>query len=120
MQEVITRNFKKSELACPCCTKCEMNPVFMDRLQVLRDIYGAPLTIVSGYRCPRHNKDVGGAFNSDHLRGEAVDLRVSDKTSNELYRLRELAFRLGFNGIGLGKSQLHIGLRPGEPKSWHY
>ena len=116
----LTRNFKKSELACPCCGACEMDPVFLTRLQAMRDIYGAPLTIVSGYRCPKHNKEVRGSPRSDHLRGEAVDLRVNDKTSNELYRLRELAFRLGFNGIGLGKSQLHIGLRPGESKSWHY
>ena len=92
----------------------------MDRLQVLRDLYGKPLVIVSGYRCPKHNRVVRGSPKSDHLRGEAVDLRVHDKTSGDLYRIRELAFKLNFNGIGIGKSHLHIGLREGEPRSWSY
>ena len=119
-EERISRNFKRSELSCPCCDRCNMNLAFMDRLQVLRDLYGKPITIVSGYRCPVHNRAVKGSPKSDHLRGEAVDIRVNDKTSKELYRLRELAFKLEFNGIGLGRNQLHIGIRPGESKSWSY
>ena len=118
--DYLTRNFKRSELACPCCNKCEMNSVFMDRLQVLRDLYGKPITVVSGYRCPLHNKAVRGSPRSDHLRGEAVDIRVNDKTSSELYRLRELAFKLEFNGLGFGRNQFHLGIRPGEGKSWSY
>ena len=48
-----------------------------------------------------HNREVGGSPKSDHLRGRAVDIRVNDKTSADLYRLRELAFKLEFNGIGI-------------------
>ena len=51
IEERLARNFKLSELACPCCLKCKMDPAFMDRLQVFRDLYGKPITIVSGYRC---------------------------------------------------------------------
>ena len=120
MKSQLTRNFKFSELACPCCGKCEMNPVFMTRLQVLRDIYGGPLTIVSGYRCSQHNKKVGGSSNSDHLRGEAADIRVRDKTSKQLYKLWELAFSLKFKGIGIGKNHFHVGIRDGSGKSWGY
>ena len=116
----MSRNFTWSELACPCCNKCQMNPVFMDRLQVFRDLYGKPITIVSGYRCPLHNKAVTGSPRSDHLRGEAVDIRVNYKTSSELYRIRELAFKLEFNGLGFGKNLFHLGIRPGEGKSWSY
>jgi len=112
--ETLTRNFMVSELACPCCGQCEMSPVFMDRLQVLRDLYAKPITVVSGYRCSKHNSEVRGSPKSDHLRGEAADLRVNGITSGELYRLRELAFKLEFNGVGFGRNQFHLGIRPGE------
>ncbi|PJI26274.1 D-Ala-D-Ala carboxypeptidase family metallohydrolase [Prevotella intermedia] len=34
--------------------------------------------ITSGYRCQKLNKAVGGVWNSQHLRGEAADIYVSD------------------------------------------
>lgn len=117
---MLTRNFKRSELECPCCGRCEMNPIFMERLQVFRDLYEKPLTVVSGYRCPKHNREVRGSPKSDHIRGDAADIRVHDKSSIELFRLRELAFKLEFNAVGIGKTQYHLGIRPGDPKSWSY
>jgi zinc D-Ala-D-Ala carboxypeptidase len=42
-------------------------------LQPLRDWYGKPITITSGYRSPELNKAIKGARNSDHMRGQAVD-----------------------------------------------
>jgi zinc D-Ala-D-Ala carboxypeptidase len=42
-------------------------------LQPLRDWYGKPITITSGYRSPELNKAIKGAKNSDHMRGQAVD-----------------------------------------------
>lgn len=37
---------------------------------------GTPLLVVSGYRTPEHNRDVGGATRSQHVQGRAIDLRV--------------------------------------------
>lgn len=107
MNEKLSRNFTRSELQCPCCSKCLMCPAFIDRLQVFRDIYGKPLIVVSGFRCEEHNAEVGGSLNSDHLYGKAVDLRVHDKTSVDLYRLRELAFRLHFK-LQLCKQEIQV------------
>lgn len=45
-------------------------------LQPLRDFVGVPITINSGFRCPSLNRAVGGAANSQHLRGEAADIRI--------------------------------------------
>lgn len=45
------------------------------QLEQLRELYGKPIVITSGYRCPELNKAVGGKANSQHLRGEAVDLK---------------------------------------------
>ena len=47
-------------------------------LQPLRDAYGKPLVINSGYRSDEVNKAVGGLKNSQHLRGEAADVRAED------------------------------------------
>ena len=45
-------------------------------LEPLRQHYGKPIRITSGYRCPLLNAAVGGVTNSQHLYGEAADLSV--------------------------------------------
>ena len=47
----------------------------MSRLDEIRGGYGKPIYINSGYRCAELNKLVGGKPNSQHLKGEAADLR---------------------------------------------
>ena len=46
-------------------------------LEVLRECAGTPIIINSGYRSPQLNRKIGGAPNSNHLTGCAVDIRVS-------------------------------------------
>ena len=47
-------------------------------LQPLRDHYGRPIRITSGYRCPALNEAVHGVGNSQHLVGCAADLHLPD------------------------------------------
>lgn len=47
-------------------------------LEPLRQWYGKPIVIGSGYRCPKVNKLVGGVANSQHMTGEAADLHLPD------------------------------------------
>jgi len=47
-------------------------------LQPLRDIYGEPMIISSGFRSPEVNKAVGGVSNSQHMKGQAADVSVKD------------------------------------------
>jgi hypothetical protein len=57
-------------------------------LDPLRDKYGHPIMVSSGYRCPRLNKAVGGAVNSQHTTGEAADIYVGrPKEMAELFSL---------------------------------
>ena len=51
----------------------------LEVLQPLRDHLGRPVTITSGYRCKELNKRVGGVRNSQHLKGEAADIRVKNR-----------------------------------------
>ena len=50
-------------------------------LEPLRQWCGKPIIISSGYRSPALNKAVGGAKNSQHMTGEAVDIRLPDAAS---------------------------------------
>lgn len=43
-------------------------------LDKIRENYGKPIKVSSGYRCPRLNQAVGGSKTSQHMRGEAADL----------------------------------------------
>lgn len=45
-------------------------------LQPIRDAWGAPIIVGSGYRCIKLNELVGGAANSDHLYGCAADIHT--------------------------------------------
>lgn len=47
-------------------------------LQPLRDIWGGPLFINSGYRCPELNEKVGGVPTSQHTKGQAADVGCTD------------------------------------------
>lgn len=49
-------------------------------LDPIRERWGAPIIVNSGFRCPAVNKAVMGALNSQHMRGQAADIRPKDKT----------------------------------------
>ena len=46
----------------------------IDVLQPLREWYGKPIRIASGYRSPALNSYIGGAGKSQHMKGEAADI----------------------------------------------
>lgn len=74
---------------------------------------GTPLRIVSGYRSRTTNTAVGGAANSRHMVGDAVDIPAGYATVTE-------AEHCGFRGIGItGQWATHLDLRP-DPARWHY
>lgn len=52
-------------------------------LDPLREWYGKPIRVNSGYRCEALNKAVGGSDTSQHRLGEAADITVGSKTENE-------------------------------------
>lgn len=52
-------------------------------LDPLREAYGNPIIVNSGYRCPELNRVVGGARNSQHTKGEAVDITVGSRDGNK-------------------------------------
>jgi len=112
--------FRKAEFACPCCGRCEMDKELIWKLDLLRELVGAPLIITSGFRCERHNKAVGGAPNSAHLRGKAADIACTDNLFR--YKILKHAFYIGFPRIGIGKDYIHLDVDRSlpHPRVWVY
>lgn len=82
-------HFRREEFACKCCRYCDGYPAEIQRALVelaedARNHFGAPATVVSGVRCKRHNANVGGVANSQHMYGEAVDLRIEGVSADRL------------------------------------
>lgn len=56
-------------------------------LQPIRDKYGKPISVTSGYRCPKLNSAVGGSKTSQHLKGQAADIKCTATSKAELFNL---------------------------------
>ncbi len=69
-----------------------LNALVDNVLDPLRDAWGGPIHVNSGYRCPRLNRIVGGTPGSQHQRGEAADITVGSPARNR--RLLALIKRL--------------------------
>ena len=57
----------------------------MELLDNIREKYGQPLYISSGYRCDALNDLVGGSKTSMHTKGLAVDINLGSKTKNRQF-----------------------------------
>ena len=90
-------------------------------LDPLREAWGGPLTVSSGYRCPELNRAVGGSETSAHLAGWAADLVPASEDPRGVQGLVDFAVEL-LTATGLpfdqlidersgGSRWLHLGIR---------
>lgn len=78
----LSPHFNLSEFECPCCHRVILlRPIFEVLLSV-RDDFGNPIYVNSGYRCLLHNIAVGGRLDSKHQYGGALD--VSPRKPSDL------------------------------------
>ena len=109
--EKLSANFTVREFRC----KDGSDQILIDSalvrlLQQIRDHFGAQVIINSAYRTPAHNKAVGGAAGSQHLRGTAADIVVSGATPLEVAQYAE-HLQPHSGGIGVYKSFTHVDVR---------
>lgn len=114
-------NFTRGEFSCKCgCGRSDMNPNFLGRLQALRMVYGKPMHITSGYRCPNHPAEKVKASPGTHSMGIAADIGVSGAEALTLLRL---ALEANFTGIGVQQKGngrfIHLDIRD-QPAIWSY
>ena len=116
-------NFKESEFSCRHCGETVMDADFMHRLQLLRTRYSKPMTITSGYRCPKHPIEAAKKEPGPHSTGKAADVAVQGP---EAHRVLAIALELGFTGVGVqqkgDKRFLHLDSITGvnRPTVWSY
>ena len=82
-------------------------------LDPLREWYGKPIRVNSGYRCPALNKAVGGVANSQHLTGQAADIDVNDRAENRRL-MKHIEDNLDFDQLiwENGGAWVHVSYRP--------
>lgn len=82
-----------------------IHPALPGLLETIRAHFGAPVHINSAYRTPAHNRRVGGASDSRHVWGCAVDVTVRGATNPQVY---SFARSLEPGGLGKYASFTHI------------
>lgn len=120
-------NFTKKELQCrhtgaDCPNEAEFTRL-MDKMQELRDWYGLPIAVTSGYRSPWHpieqRKVAKGGKPGMHTKA-AVDFMVRQE---DVHKVLAKCFELGFTGIGVNMKGnhrfIHVDLRK-IPAVWSY
>ena len=93
--------------------------VLVDRvLDPLREAWGKPLTVTSGYRCQELNRIVGGAKTSHHLRGMAADISTGNRVENRRLFQLVLDLKLPFTQLIDEKNfaWVHVSLDPSDVK----
>lgn len=100
MSTLLTKNFSLEELIASATAKNrkidntpstaiikKLTKLCTDVLQPIRDKYGKGIIVTSGYRCSKLNSAIGGAKNSQHMLGEAADIKCTATSKAYLFNL---------------------------------
>jgi len=130
--QIASTHFTWEEARCRCCGMLPANKQIIintaNWMEKIRAYLGnQPIYVNSWFRCPSHNNDVGGARDSQHLQGTAVDFRHSKiaparvqailkpKLSDRILSEGHL-FTIG--GLGQYSSFTHVDRRNNGPAFW--
>ncbi len=114
------KHFKAKEFLCKHCGKVIIDSRLIELAERLRGYLGKPLIITSGYRCPEHNRRVGGVPDSPHIKGLALD--VLTESSRERFKIFTWLVNNGVTRIGMAKTYTHFDIDPDKPQEviWDY
>lgn len=136
----ITRNFSWEEMeysqtaerlkidnSVPAKYKGNMEKLCKEVLQPIREAWGKPIVVSSGYRCPKLNKSVGGVNTSQHAFGSAADIHTTENTLTENKKLWDVVIKLAAAGKikcrqiiweygkrGVGMKWIHVSVNDAE------
>jgi zinc D-Ala-D-Ala carboxypeptidase len=121
-----SEHFSDDELKCKHCGEVHMDEEFMEVLEDIRNAFGKPMYVNSGYRCPVHNSNVSSTGpTGPHTTGKAIDIRIY---GYDAYRLIGIAYSHGITGIGvnqkgpMGRRFVHLDIIHSDlrPRVWSY
>ncbi len=115
-----TLHFKDKEFVCRCgkCDSKKIDSHLLAVLELVRHHFDKPVIVTSGYRCPTHNKNVGGAPRSKHVEAIAADIKVKDVAPSAVYAFLDSVFPNSY-GLASANSFTHIDVRSKKAR-WTY
>jgi len=129
MSKRLSQHFRKREFDCRCHRTCmgktDPDPRLVVGLEWLRSLANAPVNVTTalgkngGNRCAPHNRKVGGAKRSQHIKNRAADIYVVGLTGLELAKLAVHVEPFRNGGIGVAGNHIHVDVRRGRAR-WDY
>ena len=117
---ISTYNFNPnidSKLLCTCghkdCDQRSVSQEHLDRIQLVRDIFGHGLAVTSGGRCPNHPDELHRTTPADHQKQQGCDVAANGSTRGNIVKAGIAA---GCNAIGVAKTFVHLGYRDELPE----
>ena len=110
--------FKVEDFACSETGENEIQDEFVKKLDELREACGFPFIVTSGYRSPNHPIEAKKSSPGLHAQGIAADIAVNGGAQRR--KVVHSAIILGFKGIGVAKSFVHVDTRESTPVMWTY
>lgn len=117
---VKTKNFNPDvdkRLKCSHCGAYHIKQSALDKLQLVREDAGRPLSLTSGYRCAQHPNEVNKSKPGQHNKGVAFDIKVSNGI--ERRQIAALGIKHGAS-VGVANTFVHLDWRDGTPVMWVY
>jgi len=118
-REILSDHFFRDEFACQgldCCGhSAPIDAKIIEGLEkfrfLLSKIEGEEIAvkITSGFRCKKHNEQIGGSKDSYHTKGLAVDIQTKASVQNMLEAASQIRL-FKYGGIGIYKNRLHLDL----------
>lgn len=88
-------------------------------LQKVRNHYGKPVRVTSGYRCPQLNKRIGGSSTSQHMTGQAADFEIFGVDNREVAKwihtnlnFDQLILEFYKSDSGINSGWIHCSYKP--------
>lgn len=91
-----------------------LKPELVSLLDQARGLADTAFIITSGFRTAEHNAEVGGAEDSAHLTGEAVDIACVN--SQRRFRIVKALLQVGFNRIEIAQTHIHCDISKTHPQ----
>lgn len=122
----LSPHFTAKEFTCKCgiCLRQQVDEKLINMLEEVRALYGKPISVTSGFRCPRHQENLRGSGYqtsvgpSTHSYGQAADITGDDLPA--LFKAVEAIF----DSYGVAKTFVHVDTRPkradGSKRVWKY
>ena len=105
----MAKYFNRKEFACQYTGRNEISPELIDKLDELREACGFPFVITSGFRDKTHPIEAKKTKSGTHAQGIAADIKVNNGLQR--FKIVEEAIKLGFTGIGVARSFVHVDIR---------